>query len=209
MSEYPILFSVAMVRAILDGRKTQTRRPVKWTGMDDIDDDGWPLREDEYGDFHRFRCPYGEVRDTLWVREAWSMCAWGGSHDYVGIKYAAGGPPLSIDNVQNSARQAWLNHGCKGRPSIHMFRWASRISLRITDVRVERVRSISNADVLAEGIEQRHIEKNRKFFHPGDVHALAFAELWDSINGKQKPNKPDLSWAANPYVWVVTFGVIK
>jgi hypothetical protein len=221
----PILFSAPMVRALLEGRKTQTRRQVKYrvTG---------PNRPNTL-DFHegsRWRgaldarsltgnalalCPYGKPGDLLWVREtcrAHELTDKEAEEDTFGVMerlgleyplygldgviYAADGTFREIQNTQQ-ASQAWceLNHyrGKQGAtvPPIHMPRWASRITLRITSVRVERVQAISQADCIAEGIAAQ----TGPFVH----HVVAdYRRLWGEINGKE-------SWDANPWVWVVAF----
>jgi hypothetical protein len=174
----PILFSGPMVRAILEGRKTQTRRIVnpKWVCVD------W-----EYvsiGD----RChthashAYGIPGDRLWVRETWAA-----PHAYDAHK------PREIPPNGCSIHYAATEErgGLLWRPSIFMPRWASRITLEITDVRVERLQQISDADSLAEGCSAADMNH-------GDSLASVYARLWESVNGAG-------SWATNPWVWVVSF----
>lgn len=141
--------------------------------------------------------PY-EVGMTLWVREAWAVSTAYDSYaprvlSPVGmggqIAYAAGGG----FNFHDGERGRW-------RQSIHMPRWACRTLLTVTDVRVERVQSISEADVRAEGVAEEHIEKWKKFLHPHDYAPTAFGELWDSIYAKR-----GLGWKENPWVLVITF----
>jgi hypothetical protein len=188
--ERPILFSAPMVRAILEGRKTQTRRVVK------------PRRDPDFGcelspgeiageirDGHYEICPYGQPGARLWVREAFSgphcmdavpPSKWGRSSR---IWYWADGNPQDGD---------WT----KPKPSIHMPRWASRITLEITGVRVERLHQISEEDALAEGVHRFDWQDDN-----GECPATtreAFARLWESINGAG-------GWAVNPFVWVVSF----
>ena len=177
MKERPILFSGEDVRAILDGRKTQWREVVKpqpepvsfgWRfGGRDIGEKVWPLDAPKL-------CPYGQPGDRLWVRETWGVnpCYNGDE-----ILYRASG--------HGSAIIRW-------RRSSHMPRWASRINLEVTGVRVERLCSISEADALAEGC----CPFSDDF---GSYHArVAFCQLWESIYGPE-------SWDANPWVWVVEF----
>jgi hypothetical protein len=172
MKERPILFSGPMVRAILDGRKTQTRRVVK-------------LRNDSCGDpimpnDPRMPCPFGGPGDRLWVKETHGPSAGG-------MVYRADGGTACPD-------------GGKWRPSIFMPRWASRITLEVTGVRVERLQDISQADAMAEGVTQgvyRGLTGSIVATCEDQV-VEGYRELWQSINGPG-------SWDANPWVWVVEF----
>jgi hypothetical protein len=212
MKERPILFSGPMVRAILDGRKTMTRRVVKVHDQrDDFERQGgfhgawedatrwtfnprWDERLDGKGDprpRYCLRCPYGAPGDRLWVRESFRLSA-GASKE---VHYAA-----SVDDYTRAEKGPW-------KPSIHMPRWASRITLEVTGVRVERVQEISGRDVEAEGVE---IDWDRvaRMQAASDVDPEAnvrasFACLWDGINGKRSP------WSSNPWVWVIDFKVVK
>jgi hypothetical protein len=192
--ERPILFSGPMVRAVLEGRKSQTRRLLRQQpdkaplrvglGCPELVDrygDGYPGPEVYaawWEDWHQ-RCPFGAPGDRLWVRETWHQCP----HCYRGVDsglYRAGGLPLS----SKCAAHGW-------RPSIHMPRWASRITLEVLAVRVERLQDIPDADVKAEGTPSR----------PDDTAFAVrakFIDLWQSIHGPA-------SWGANPWVWVVAF----
>lgn len=194
MKERPILFSAPMVRAILEGRKTQTRRVVKHAPAP------WNA---EHTAWDMTCCPYGQPGDRLWVRETW------GAHfmwDDV--------PPSGIPNDGKAClfymADGFSTGGCsqtrrdKWRPSIHMPRWASRITLEIAGVRVERLQDISEKDAQAEGAMYHD---GRGIGHSGwrhdykDVHVDArssFYRLWQEINGPG-------SWDANPWVWVVEF----
>lgn len=168
-----------MVRAILDGRKTQTRRVMKLE-----------VEDCQVRTLCSYRqileaCPYGQPGDQLWVRETFRVlydpatCLKGA----LDIDYRANGEDRIADRLPK--RPA----GYKWRPSIHMPRWASRITLGLTAVRVERLREMTNEDAQAEGIEVSM-----------DEHSVnLFADFWDSINGKTYP------WASNPWVWVLTF----
>ena len=174
--ERPILFSGPMVRAILEGRKTQTRRAVKprdptWTYscVDDADGQAWLYESDDVGEWHEAACPYGEPGDRLWVRETW-RCT--GGADRKGIIYRAdeGGripDAFALLGLDELGRK-WLDHGqwpdwdrlvydtaqsTTWRPSIHMPRWASRINLKVMGVRIERVQEISEEDAQAEGVD--------------------------------------------------------
>jgi hypothetical protein len=199
MKERPILFKGEMVRAILEGRKTQTRRIVKPQprrvdgGVPFGDAPAWAHAEP--GSM-MMRCPHGKLGDRLWVKENWAT-----SHHCDHLK------PREIDSD-------WRIHyaadgqigGLLKRSNIHMPRWASRITLEITGVRVERLQDISEADAKAEGVESLHdqfcvVEKwLPKTWETGDCgsNKFIFATLWQSING-------DGSWDANPFVWVVEF----
>jgi hypothetical protein len=180
MKERSILFSGPMVRAILAGTKTQTRRGVKRLDVRA----GMPQPEND--SLLSLCSPYGQPGDRLWVRETW---AWFGCERLpCEVLYRADGHTKLYDGYGR-----W-------RPSIHMPRWASRILLEITDVRVERLCDISEADARAEGIkvdECGHAIREEDHVAWGGARS-AFADLWASING------PD-SWAANPWVWVISF----
>lgn len=171
MRDLPILFSAPMVRAILDGSKTQTRRVAKeFDGLRDLDKilARFPNQNG---------CRYGQPGDRLWVRETWAE-----HPDYPDARRAI----YRADAGSEYDAERW-------RPSIHMPRWACRIELEVTGVRVERLQSISEADARAEGVEGDS--------HPGAFVGTCrgnFARLWESINGAG-------SWDANPWVWVVEF----
>ena len=188
-----MLFSAPMVRAILDGRKTVTRRIVKARDLEWMDVHQG-LREPDNAE----RCPYGQPGgDRLYVRETWAA-----PHAYDHL------PPRLIPQDARIHYAATEDRGgLLWRPSIHMPRWASRILLEITEVRVERLQEISEADAKAEGADcltWSGIEGTaadlidwplKEVAHP---HRNGFAVLWESINGPE-------SWNANPFVWVVTF----
>lgn len=208
MADRPILFSGPMVRAILDGRKTQTRRVVKdqpefgekyaahdpWFGEDGL----WRWM---HGVVCRertaVRCRYGVVGDRLWVRETFQYESKTGDFEWdvknCLIRYRAtepdAGPWVNAEDVESSA---W-------RPSIHMPRWASRLTLEVTGVRVERVQDISAKDAVSEAClpgraGMRTIALN------GVTAFDAFRQTWDSLNAKR-----GYSWDANPWVWVLEF----
>lgn len=195
MADRPILFSAPMVRALLAGTKTQTRRVVKNADVLHLLTlpDFTPADVAHPGNRY---CPYGVPGDRLWVKETWRMpSAFDGasparaktmvrSDMAPNVFYAA-------DGAVRAAGAATGNPG-KTRVSIHMPRWASRLTLRITDVRVERLNDISEADALAEGMT---FPEGLKW---GNNPVEAYARLWDHINGPG-------SWAANPWVWAVTF----
>lgn len=204
MKERGMIFNGEMVRAILDGRKTQTRRPIKWkqTRFTEIGEreDGtkWPWSEDaEHACDFWHPCPFGAVGDRIWVRETFQGPL---VHEELFEEYSAypekfetpeyceyaadGGVRPEYCDLDDNLRHGW-------RPSIHMPRWASRILLEITDVRVERLKSISDRDALREGCSTADMKS-------GDCAADVFARLWASIYGAE-------SWNANPWVWVIEF----
>lgn len=215
----PILFSAPMVRALLAGTKTQTRRLVKtvpscrdadrampalmvrrgehkgsYVLLDDAIGPAWspaggmPL---ERYPWDAALSPYGGIQDRLWVKETWHP--------------SDSGPELFAADYASKAEagvERW-------RSPLHMRRVDSRITLEVLAVRVERLKDISEADAIAEGIDPAAPMKARINGEPGDVHFFGpdaarkgYAMLWDAINGEG-------SWASNPWVWVVAFGRIK
>lgn len=193
MKERPILFSAPMVRALLDGTKTQTRRLVK-TQPTHFNPVGVPRLARPVGPSDVITCPYGQPGDRLWVRETWAygIHAMAANRDEDGpFVYAADG------TTQGRLCDRW-------RPSIHMPRTASRITLEIAGVRVERLQDISIQDAKAEGAwgpDDSIVDKVATYFGIDVLAAnprLAFQMLWESING------PD-SWQANPWVWAIDF----
>ncbi|WP_296230477.1 hypothetical protein [Pseudomonas sp. UBA4617] len=190
--ERPILFSGPMVRAILEGRKTVTRREVKKRNALDCLAAGFEpsfLTLSGNADM----CPYGKPGDRLWVREAWLADS---QLDSISPRDLSQGEPIMYP-ADGSVRQtgcAMVSQG-RGRPSIHMPRWASRILLEITAVRVERLQDISEDQAEAEGVGfLRQIPDADETL----TAAQLFECLWSSING-------DESWSGNPWVWVVEF----
>lgn len=234
MKERPIIFNADMVRTVLDGRKTQTRRIIQSpaknmqaAGQKVIDyrepGDKW------YGE-HVFsmrnqsgtwcdytkeqflaKCPFGEVGDRLWVKETWSVVSHAFDDDGLMIDYVPDRPAKAV-HEKPFGRGYYSGHaiyaadggftwgdddGCvDGRscwkPSIHMPRWASRITLEITGVRVERLHAITLGDICKEfgcGLYD---------FQPATYGFTVWEELWKSIYG-------DDSWQANPWVWVIEF----
>lgn len=215
MKERPILFSALMVRAILEGRKTQTRRAVKPCKDKNVGCDLSPreiANEVNSGDFTN--CPYGQPGNQLWVRENWAI------NDFRYMEKIPKSKPLDMedDAVVYAATEddTEIQNEISWRPSIHMPRWASRIQLEITNMRVQRLQLISRGDAMAEGCPFPNMAK-------GDNPCKWYAELWDSINGnrpilpKNKNSKrytrirkwldthPESSWNANPWVWVIEF----
>lgn len=223
MSERPIIFSAPMVRAILKNRKTQTRRIVKpsrkqiaeWgadlsvctaarvSGRGDGGDDTWlAFDHPKGGPYTAVRSPFGKG-DTLWVREAWAH-----------LPRSAYALPKTVDpadgdmaayyrcDFDRSGKPRW-------RPSIHMPRWASRITLRVTAVRVERLHDISEDDARAEGVTPSEEPPTAAALMTAVVrgvvfrpHVSAFANLWNSLHGP-------VAWDANPWVVAVDFKRIE
>lgn len=191
MTERPILFSGPMVRALLDGSKTQTRRVIN--PVQPRDDGMWPAGRDPVPD-----CPYGKAGDRLWVREAWACTARGDF--YTKIQYRADGQSIEHHWKYFDAVKRLDKEG-KYRPGIHMHRWASRISLLITDVRVQRLHDISEEDARAEGAIRMVMDDEAKFYESDrGTFKCGFAGIWSHINGAA-------SWDANPWVFAVSFRV--
>jgi hypothetical protein len=199
MRERPILFSGPMVRAILEGRKTQTRWVMKPQPVLDGDMVGHPALCGLFG-AHVFGpcaakmipCPYGAPGDRLWVRETWAPIVQIADVDLPAGLVEKADPRGGVQLIAYRATTedfVWADgdgYAMEGRscwrPSIHMPRWASRLLLEVTEVRVQRLQEISEEDARAEGVESRG----------------AFCGLWDTINGNG-------SWRENPWVWCVSF----
>ena len=226
MKERGILFSDAMVRAILEGRKNQTRRVIKPQPIPTVIPDErtpwWAVKGQ--GREFTVKCPYGVPGDRLIVRETWRRWDNGGRQ----IAYRA---DLRCYEACTNESDIWsvfddgfsLTKDPGGwNPSSHMPRWASRITLEITDVRVQRLQEISEEDAWAEGIAKtgftpEEFARNQAgdrnvliasfqeddFSHNFPSAKEAFARLWDSINGKTHP------WSANDWVWAITFAVTE
>lgn len=200
MKESPILFTGPMVRAILEGRKTVTRRVVKPQPdfLGSMVDPNTPFKTLDAGLHARITCPHGQPDDRLWVREAWAADA---QVDAIAPRDLSQGEPIWYP-ADFSVRQtgcSMISKG-RGRPSIHMPRWASRILLEITAVRIERLQDISEKQALAEGVE---LEGEGVCWAgaagtASDSPVESFRLLWELINGAG-------SWNANPWVWVVEF----
>lgn len=226
MKERPIVFSAEMVRAILEGRKTMTRRPVKHrhlTNANELDEYfGGGTCEDCDACFYTVpkdstricvKCPYGVPGDRLWVKEAWRPKCMNCEDDDVRGGWYGVMPEYQADDAQGKwveVDSAWWekayaegDYGRKWRNSRFMPRWASRILLEIVSVRVERVQDISPADTYAEGVGDCFC---------GGACAVdcmimgghKFAQLWNTIHAK----KPESQWDANPWVWVIEFKVV-
>ncbi len=225
----PIIFSSSMVRSIRCGNKTQTRRVIK-------------SQPTESGPCQVI-CPYGEVGELLWVRENWRVGAWDENGALVCVDYLSGGfsnylqtPEdydfeklwiQSCDDAEKAGlktdadgQYSWEKGAspCRKRPSIFMPRWASRLSLKITGLRAERVQEISDDDAIAEGmfftdygkdkfgnqLEGWSFQKTKRWEQCLGSARFAFGNLWNSINGKR-----GAGWNGNPWVWVIEFEVIN
>lgn len=225
--ERPILFSSPHVRAILDGRKTVTRRPVR----PGVLDDGWPNVPPLAIAHAASRCPYGGPGDRLWVRETWRVASSGRHYPtqtttvYVEYReqseshgHERGRQHRTRWTIDDSASDVLIlsaygnQKPYRWRPSIHMPRWASRILLEVLDVRVERVQAITEDDARAEGCESDVDVLGRLTHLRGSDAARSlpsrlrsardeFRAVWDRAYGKD----PALAWAANPWVWRVAF----
>ena len=193
MKSKPIIFNAEMVRAILKGTKTQTRRVLRPQPV--TPDAHVVIKKDKLVIYERagkapglgdidatlsFPLLYGVKGDFLWVRETFRE-----TQEQPGIIYRADG----WEDVK-------ANYHLKWSPSIHMPRWASRITLKITKIRVERVQEISIEDIKAEGTDFHY--DPRKAWH--EVYRNKFTELWDLINAKR-----GYSWESDPWVFVITF----
>lgn len=200
--ERPILFSTPMVRAILEGRKTQTRRIVKpqpdkhWAfnlrTVENLKTQRIEFVDDDYR--YCVPCPYGRPSDRLWVREAWAPAS-AALPSGLGVLYRS---DYHTELEKRDGDQKW-------KPSIHMPRWASRITLEITRICVERVQEISEKDAIAEGCiklpASGRITDVKGGQYGGRIWTTAkgwYSCLWNSINGPE-------SWSENPWVWVVEF----
>lgn len=198
MKERPILFSAPMVRALLDGSKTQTRRIVKGLASEWLSEGFVP---EFVADPANNMCPYGNVGDQLWVRETWQGPLFDSEEHEE--QFRADGPEAfmkpgfcayratdKLDAIDANGKDlGW-------RPSIHMPRWASRIQLDITNVRIERLQDISEQDAWAEGCMGTDDDVTGGKSGYGE-----YMELWKSINGEG-------SWDKNPWVWVISFKLL-
>lgn len=222
IKERPILFSDEMVRALLAGRKTQTRRIFKLHPEDDCfvtNENGWPYRSEPDGsgliDMNEipYKSRYGKAGDHLWVKECFSPDLKKAIYPYVTFYRADQDfhhTEIQEGNYIEDKDGSKNFHPFRWRPSIHMPRRESRITLKNTAVRVETLNSISEADAVAEGIKK--CTKDGSLFKYGLDHwpwqewekdpRMAYKKLWEEINGIG-------SWAKNPWVWAVTFEVIR
>lgn len=228
VKERPIIFSGEMVKAILDGKKTMTRRAVKTQPRDECTEiatsacfghvEYRSTSEDRQTQsiLAKIKCPYGKIGDRLWVRETHHVI--GGIADYEIEEIKQG-----LQDVKNfvSYKADGYGNPCDGGWTTPMFmpRWASRILLEIIDIRVERLQDISEADALKEGIRNYNFEmEDSPDTYVGYTHlqkddgkstlyktpAIAFERLWDTLNAKK-----GYPWSSNPWVWVVEFKVVE
>lgn len=233
MNERPIIFSGEMIKAILEGRKTQTRRIIKpqprLVAPDSITIPNYCSGE--------WACPHGHSGEKLWVRESWRVGAWQEDEGKIAVDYKADGycrrKWLTVENQelfmrlwQQSTDDAQKVFGrlerykwqpgespCRWRSARFMPRWASRITLKIINIRPERLQRITSKDALAEGI--KNIDPQSKTYDKPYYQdyrredactsnpVKSFITLWDSINDKTHP------WKDNPWVWVIEFKRIK
>lgn len=213
MTAYPIPFRADELRALLNGRKTQTRRVVKPQPFNGepaeqvyarFRKDGTLAPDESLSDLINeafasgdvdVACPYGQPGGLLWVREKF-------------IVHFRQNHPTDRSAVIYAAKKYDHEHQYDGpwKRSIHMPRWASRITLKLTHVRVERVQDISEDDAKAEGTAPVLDPLNRPYSQDGQsvAHRLAFKDLWDSINAKR-----GYGWEINPWVWALTFEIYR
>lgn len=230
MKERPILFSAPMVRALLDGSKTQTRRVIKPHPRDDafcLLDHGegwWPYRSEDGESAnvdnmeYPFVCPYGQPGDRLWVRETWQGPLFDDKQDHLYRE-----DPTPFQNPQHCVYAADGGDApefmtmddelvCRWRPSIHMNRWASRILLEVVSVRVERLNDCSKSDALAEGIHSyEHFWRDCEYsipdiaYEPVKGARIRYSCPVQAYQALWESINGAGSWDANPWVWVVEF----
>lgn len=235
--ERPILFSGEMVRAILDGRKTHTRRlkglerfninPAVFTISNKqthvcrlwdsrVEENPNPLEVYHIllscdGFENKVKCPYGKTGDVLYVKETYKYVLSDHAHDLL-----EGSRDKTQFVYRASMHPDWMlyakeRYGYKWTPSVHMPKYAARIWLKVKDVRVERLNAISEADAIAEGVEEvvsewsvgygnYNLKGDDAPYYDNPVHS--FQSLWQAINGPE-------SWAVNPWVWVIEFEVLS
>ena len=219
VKERGMIFNGEMVRAILDGRKTQTRRALtprhlKMIEAASLIGECYPLESgadhENSQSYYREWCPLGIVGDRIWVRETYQ----GPLFDYEQMEaYLEDGskfekPEFCVYKADGKPAPEFFdaddNLHCRWCPSIHMPRWASRITLEITGVRVERLNDISDEDAKAEGVPKSHKFPDTYLTPKGDFADadIAFQRLWESIHGEE-------NWQANPWVWVIEFKRIE
>lgn len=188
MSTKSILFNGPMVRALLEGRKTQTRRIAK---VLPIEGDFSSYGRDAIDAVVRNSCRYGKPGDLLWVRETSDKRAWSITRPHYAYK-------ATMTSPFGKFGDRWI-------PSIHMPRWVSRLTLKVTDVRVQRLQDISEEDARAEGAQLAVPELDEPLESGGTLVSPTFREgfrnVWESINGPE-------SWGSNPWVWALTFEVL-
>lgn len=210
MKDYPLLMQSAMVRATLADLKSQTRRVMKPqpTYIDVTIPDLWRVEGLSIRDAEKAcRCPYGKPGTRLWVRETWALGADETGEPKVFYR-ATDSPTVGVAFPRKPAIEAW-------KSSIYMPRWASRLTLEICEVRVQRVQEISEEDAIAEGVfawrdtwttpkvAGTNWLKSMQHLGIKSIPIRLFATLWDSINGKKYP------WESNPYVFALTFRKVE
>lgn len=197
MKSRPILFSAPMVQALVAGTKTQTRRALREGDWLDLKEG--VIRMANVGPattgFQSVTCPYGEPGDHLWVREAYRFVI---GYDSRPPRDVSEGTPVRYEADGLGAKQTdgWV--WGKLRPSMFMPRWASRITLEVTDVRVERLQDISDVDAQAEGINPFQLAAGGRVRDRIFGYQRAYAALWEQINGPG-------AWDLNPWVFSVSF----
>ena len=221
MKERPILFSGDMVRAILDGSKTMTRRPIIPQPRASVDEI-WQMESGDFVEMYlgeksrynpnpdhgkRFNFPLGVPGDRLWVRETWSPWA----DEFTKISVRGKEPALYRADYKEGCSSLEIGGDYNWHPSIHMPRWASRINLEITEVRVERLQEITEDDAKKEGADKIEFASLGQLPSSLIINSLimkrayryGFYKLWDSIYSKR-----GYGWDANPWVWVISFKVV-
>jgi hypothetical protein len=205
MKAHPILFSAPMIHALLEGRKTQTRRIIK--GKNIFISASGAVMDMADGHIKEIKFPYGEQGGYLWVRETW-YCDHYKVQRGLSFKEVPDARELLYYRATDCDKNGSCYTGFSGETmdvpwnsSIHMPRWASRLTLKMTGMKVEQLQDISEADAKAEGVQVRDI------FYPDESrtdysYCHQFRLLWESINGEG-------SWDLNPWVWVPEFEVIK
>ena len=197
IKERPIIFSGDMVRAILAGRKTMTRRVVKIAThpqaerVQHFEGLHWDWLRYDGLRLSTFKCPFGKTGDRLWVRETFRLSDPNDCACYEPCRCRSGQPMYRADGHYHDMEYKW-------KPSIYMPRWSSRITLEVTGVRVERLQDISEEDAQAEGAPLELGVLERTILGAKARYRSGFVRLWESINGPG-------SWDANPWVWCVSF----
>lgn len=200
MREHPLLFSAPMVQAVLDGRKTQTRRIVPVPEIEFYDgyapngDVRWSTRTQPTGT-NVIRNRYGARGDRLWVKETWGLASTGGWTCDPCVTYRVDGVQRLVDPKQ--LIEAGYKHHDGWRPSIFMYRCLSRIDLEVTAVRVERLQTLTRDDAIAEGCPPQ------KWYRVDGGPEHWFKTLWNNLNGERA------TWKSNPWVWVVSFKRVR
>lgn len=227
MKTRPILFTGAMIRAILDGTKTQTRRAVKGFPLQLLAPDGFTpeyvaLPENDF-------CPYGKIGDRLAARE--TFWCWGRWEMTVRDNGKLRGRWIDLTDsthpiIYDADGPNWLSKierhlvGYHKRPSIYLPTSAWRVFVEITDLGVERLQDISVEDSISEGLENSDLKGAESYWKNYRPEAMArgrtfmdprasYRSLWNSINGKPKPDKPDVQWSKNPWIWKISFKRIE